>query len=170
MLGISGVINAHNNHQVQLFSFSENNTVDWKIISYILFKTSNKKYYRPPHHCREKWVNCINPTIKKGEWTLEEDIEIFQLINLYGCRWALLSRELMGKRSEHAIKNRYNSVVKTMRKQYKITNNQDLEVKVLKYLKFKESKRISKDEQLNSSNDSKESRERSREVKEVSES
>lgn len=145
----------------------ENNTVDWKIISYILFKTSEKKFYRPPHHCREKWVNCINPTIKKGDWTLEEDIEIFQLINLYGCRWALLSRELMGKRSEHAIKNRYNSVVKTMRKQYKITNNQDLEVKVLKYLKFKESKRVCKEELLNSSNDSKESRERSREVKEV---
>jgi len=51
----------------------------------------------------------------------------------------------MGKRSEHAIKNRYNSVIKTMRKQYKITNNQDLEAKVLKYLKFKESKRVCKD-------------------------
>jgi uncharacterized FlgJ-related protein len=26
--------------------------------------------------CRERWFNTLNPSIKKGKWTIEEDLEI----------------------------------------------------------------------------------------------
>lgn len=98
-------------------------------------------------------------------------MELFSLIVQFGCRWALLSRELNGTRSEHSIKNRYNSVVKTMRKQYKITGSQKVEEKILKYLRFRANRKVKEqpgaeaEAELNISSDSKESRERSREVK-----
>lgn len=103
---------------------------------------------------------------------MEEDVELFSLVVQLGCRWALLSRELKGTRSEHSIKNRYNSVVKSMRKQYKITSTTEVEQKILKYLKFRLNRKTKptlsqedSDAELNLSSDSKDSRERSREVK-----
>jgi hypothetical protein len=58
-------------------------------------------------------------------------------------------------------------VVKSMRKQYKITSSQQLEEKILKYLRFRANRKSkSAEAELNVSSDSKLSRERSREVKE----
>jgi hypothetical protein len=67
-------------------------TDDWKLISYNLFLKSERKYFRSFQQCREKWINHINPSVKKGEWEVEEDIELFRLVISYGCRWALISR------------------------------------------------------------------------------
>jgi hypothetical protein len=103
--------------------------------------------------------------VKKGGWSMEEDIELFSLVVQFGCRWALLSRELRGTRSEHSIKNRYNSVVKSMRKQYRITSSVEVEQKILKYLRFRSNRQCKQEDTLNVSSDSKESRDRSREVK-----
>lgn len=61
-------------------------------MAFDLFCRSSKKYFRPFQQCREKWINYVNPSVKKGDWTLEEDIELFELVNQYGCRWALISR------------------------------------------------------------------------------
>lgn len=93
-------------------------------------------------------------------------MELFSLVVQFGCRWALLSRELNGTRSEHSIKNRYNSVLKSMRKQYKITSSQQVEEKILKYLRFRANRKVKApggENELNISSDSKISRERSRE-------
>jgi citrate lyase synthetase len=65
---------------------------DWKLASYNLFLRSQRKYFRSFQQCREKWINHINPSVKKGEWEVEEDIELFRLVISLGCRWALISR------------------------------------------------------------------------------
>ncbi len=87
--------------------------------------------------CREMWINHLNPNVKKTGWTAEEDVELFSLIATHGCRWALISRELKGIRSEHSVKNRYNALAKTIKKQYRLSDSKDLNLKVLKYLKMK---------------------------------
>ena len=78
--------------QVDLILDREFSTDDWKLISYHLFLRSERKYFRSFQQCREKWINHINPSVKKGEWEVEEDIELFRLVISYGCRWALISR------------------------------------------------------------------------------
>lgn len=78
--------------QVNLILDREFATDDWKLISYNLFLKSERKYFRSFQQCREKWINHINPSVKKGEWEVEEDIELFRLVISYGCRWALISR------------------------------------------------------------------------------
>ena len=62
--------------------------------------------------CREKWINHLKPSVKRGGWELEEDEQLLCLVLKCGAKWSLISRELEGKRTEHMIKNRYNSLVK----------------------------------------------------------
>ena len=97
---------------------------------------------------------------------MEEDVELFTMIKNYGCRWALISRELKGIRSEHSVKNRYHVLVKTIRKQYRLGDTNQLNDKILKYLKLKLDKQKETESEMNMSGyslDSKCSRERSRE-------
>jgi hypothetical protein len=53
--------------------------------------------------------------VRRGGWELEEDEELICLVIRYGAKWSLISRELQGTRTEHMIKNRYNSIVKRYR-------------------------------------------------------
>jgi hypothetical protein len=99
---------------------------EWKAVSFELYKRSAGKYFRSFQDCREMWINHLNPNIKKTDWTPEEDLELFTLILQHGCRWALISRELNGIRSEHSVKNRYNSLMKTMKKQYRLGDTNQL--------------------------------------------
>lgn len=88
------------------------------------------------------------------------------MIKNYGCRWALISRELKGIRSEHSVKNRYNVLVKNIKRQYRLGDTNQLNEKILKYLKMKLEKQKETESELNLSDyslDSKCSRERSRE-------
>ena len=87
--------------------------------------------------CREKWITHINPQVKKTSWSTAEDLELFELIDKYGCRWALISRELKGMRSEHTVKNRYHSVCKSVRRLQKMGDSKDVNQRILKYLKVK---------------------------------
>ena len=56
--------------------------------------------------CRERWINHLNPEIKKGNWTEAEDEKIYQLYQKYGSAWSKIARHFAG-RSENSIKNRF---------------------------------------------------------------
>ena len=61
--------------------------------------------------CRERWMNCLKPDIKKTQWTEEEDNTIIRLQKEMGNKWAQMSQVLVG-RTDNQIKNRWNSVLK----------------------------------------------------------
>ena len=61
--------------------------------------------------CRERWVNCLKPNIKRSEWTEEEDNKIIELQSTLGNKWAKMA-EIIEGRTDNQIKNRWNSVLK----------------------------------------------------------
>ena len=86
---------------------------------------------RSGKQCREHWVNKLDPELKKGNWTTEEDEKIFQLYQVHGSSWAKIEKHLPG-RTENAIKNRFYSTIRKLatdqrkkeKKQKKSTANQ----------------------------------------------
>ena len=58
--------------------------------------------------CRERWNNHVDPSIRKGKWTEEEDLLLFEAQSVFGNRWTEISKLLPG-RTENNVKNRFHS-------------------------------------------------------------
>jgi len=79
---------------------------------------------RSGKQCRERWFNNLNPDVKKGEWTKEEDELIFGLYKKHGSSWSRIAKLVPG-RTENSIKNRFYSTLRRLtadRKKSSTTN------------------------------------------------
>ena len=65
---------------------------------------------RTGKHCKERWNNHLNPEIKRGPWTLLEDIHLLQAHKNLGNRWSHIAK-LIAFRTESSIKNRVKSLI-----------------------------------------------------------
>ena len=61
---------------------------------------------RNAKQCRERWVNNLDPSVKKTPWTQEEDDVLIEAQGRLGNRWSRISRLLSG-RPDNAVKNRW---------------------------------------------------------------
>lgn len=61
--------------------------------------------------CRERWLNHLNPGLKKGCWTPAEDLQVLVQQREMGNRWSDIAKSLPG-RNENSVKNRWKSMVR----------------------------------------------------------
>lgn len=59
---------------------------------------------------RERFINKLDPKIKKEDWSDEEDRKIIELFSQIGRKWSEISKFLPG-RPENKIKNRFYSFI-----------------------------------------------------------
>ena len=71
----------------------------WTLCSEIIPGRSGKQ-------CREHWNNSLNPEVKKGSWTSEEDFLIMYFYKKYNGSWKKII-PIFNKRTENSIKNRF---------------------------------------------------------------
>ena len=77
----------------------------WAIIATQLEQRNGKQ-------CRERWRHHLRDGLNKGEWTNEEELEVWLRVIELGTKWALLAEQYMPGRTENDIKNRWNSIVR----------------------------------------------------------
>mmetsp|Transcript_9270 Transcript_9270/g.10731 ORF Transcript_9270/g.10731 Transcript_9270/m.10731 type:complete len:524 (+) Transcript_9270:224-1795(+) len=65
--------------------------------------------------CRERWINHLDPNVRKGEWTPEEDQKLLLLAEKDPNKWAKIGRQLPG-RTENMVKVRWNALNRQIQK------------------------------------------------------
>lgn len=65
--------------------------------------------------CRERWINHLDPSVKKTEWTHDEDLMLLQLYETIPSKWAKIARQIPG-RTENMVKVRWNALNRQAKK------------------------------------------------------
>ena len=95
-----------------IIEYGEN---DWRHLA-------KKMEGRNSRQCRERWNYYLNPRLKHGKWTEEEDSLIIQKHQEIGPRWMEISK-LFENRTDAMIKNRYNYLIRNQKRQNKTSLN-----------------------------------------------
>ena len=90
----------------------ENGLKNWNQIANSFNMTLNSQ--RNGKQCRERWVNFLNPNIRRDPFTIDEDLIILEKRLNIGNKWSEIIKDMEG-RTENNVKNRFNMMYKTMK-------------------------------------------------------
>eukprot|EP01031_Cornospumella_fuschlensis_P031291 gene31291-37819_t len=79
---------------------------------------------RTSQQCLHRWTYTLNPVIKKGLWSPEEDRRLIELVNELGTEWTDIAR-LMGGRTGGQCLTRWRSHLNPTLKKGKWTPEED---------------------------------------------
>lgn len=94
----------------------EMGTKQWALVAETLNRTVHSQAkVRHGKQCRERWLNHLNPELKKGNWRPAEDLIVLSQQKEIGNRWSDIAKLLPG-RNENSVKNRWKSMIRKAEK------------------------------------------------------
>ena len=94
------MISSYSTHLTSLISAHVTATgekINWIKIAELIEGRSNKA-------CRKRWIHSLNPTLRKGRWTLQEDELLLRAIRKHGHCWHKVAKYLPGRTDDQAAK------------------------------------------------------------------
>ncbi|RCI03637.1 Myb-like DNA-binding domain protein, partial [Rhizopus stolonifer] len=86
----------------QMITKSDPSTLPWSQISEsIPFRTGIQ--------CQSRWTEALDPAIRKGRWSPEEDRQLGSAVAQYGCCWIRVS-SLIPTRTQRQCRTRWNQI------------------------------------------------------------
>lgn len=76
---------------------SYNDLVSWDLMSKLLPS-------RKPKDCRKRWSNSLDPSLKKGRWTKQEDQLLLKAYNDHGASWQKVALDIPGRTDDQCAK------------------------------------------------------------------
>ncbi|ODQ62337.1 hypothetical protein WICANDRAFT_76508 [Wickerhamomyces anomalus NRRL Y-366-8] len=71
--------------------------IDWEEIG-------EKLQTRKPKDCRKRWTNSLDPNLKKGKWTAQEDEKLLASYKIHGSSWQKISLDIPGRTDDQCAK------------------------------------------------------------------
>jgi hypothetical protein len=126
----------------------------WSKISKVLVSRNGKQI-------RDRYINILDPNIKKGKFCLDEDLKLLALYRKLGPRWATISK-FFENRTADMIKNRFHSSIKknmkffedleldysfrTFNKEFSFTNSDSITHRMTRFNSIEDSQNIKMEE------------------------
>lgn len=79
---------------------------------------------RNTKHAKERWNNHLDPDVRRGSWSLEEDFQLLTLHQTHKNQWSLIGEKLRF-RTGTAVKNRVKSLLKQHQQRGTTSNRSD---------------------------------------------
>lgn len=75
---------------VMRFPFAKSaNCVEWRVVAEMAGRTTKQ--------CRERWINVLDPSIRRSEWSFEEVRILFESQEELGNKWSTIATRLPGR-------------------------------------------------------------------------
>nr|AGN52105.1 MYB-related transcription factor [Salvia miltiorrhiza]AGN52215.1 MYB-related transcription factor [Salvia miltiorrhiza] len=129
----NGILGESDNNKEEILSLKKgawSSHEDSLLINYIAihgegrwnFVARDSGLRRTGKSCRLRWKNYLQPNVRRGNFTLEEQLRIMELHCLYGNRWSRIAK-FLPYRTDNEIKNYWRSRVVKHAKQLKYDTN-----------------------------------------------
>ena len=63
---------------------------NWKVLAEAIGSKTGKQI-------RERYINKLDPKIRKDDWTEEEDLQLISLFTSIGSHWSEIAKKLPGR-------------------------------------------------------------------------
>lgn len=87
----------HLSSLIRVYVTATGEKINWIKIAELIEGRSNKA-------CRKRWIHSLNPTLRKGRWTLQEDELLLRAIRKHGHCWHKVAKYLPGRTDDQAAK------------------------------------------------------------------
>ena len=75
-----------------------------KKISWETLAKQHKSGVRTAKELKKRWTGSLDPNLKRGRWTAEEDDLLIKSYEKYGAKWSLISSQIAGRTDDQCAK------------------------------------------------------------------